>query len=149
MRTFLYSSYIEVEIEWLLKTELTSRRESNNRRSLLRRGLGITTFIKISTQKKKISFSCILHKFLSIHLKGFIISMVTCYSRPLAPTFCSWVSRQSLVFQTKSCAGHPRFYWFRALDSLQFSLDNSLDFYSKITRLCPHNILGTENSSVS
>ena len=47
-----------------------------------------------------------------------------CSSRarcPLAPNFCPWAT-------SKSYAGHPRFYSFRALGSLQFSLEHSLEY---------------------
>ena len=43
---------------------------------------------------------------------------------PLVPNFCSWASRKSY----KSYAGHLGFYRFRALGSLQFFLEQSLDF---------------------
>ena len=43
---------------------------------------------------------------------------------PLVPNFCSWASRKSY----KSYAGHLGFYRFRALSSLQFFLEQSLDF---------------------
>ena len=44
---------------------------------------------------------------------------------PLAPNFCSWATRKSHFF-IQSYAGHPWFYSFRALGSLQFSLEHSL-----------------------
>ena len=53
--------------------------------------------------------------------------MELCSSRawwPLAPNFCSWATRV-LVFPYKSYAGQPRIYSFRALGSLQFSLEHS------------------------
>ena len=40
-------------------------------------------------------------------------------SGPWCPTFA--------FFYTNSCAGHPRFYSFRALGAIQFSLEHSLD----------------------
>ena len=54
-----------------------------------------------------------------------------CSSRarwPLAPNFCSWVIRKSYFLHTNH-AGHPRFYSFRVLSSLQFSLEHSLVMY--------------------
>ena len=53
-----------------------------------------------------------------------------CSSRarwPLASNFCPWATRKSQDFSYKSYAGHPRFYSFKALRSLQFSLEHSLD----------------------
>ena len=52
-----------------------------------------------------------------------------CSSRaqwPLAPNYCSRAIRKSFFFSNKSYAGHPRFYSFGALGSLQFSLEHSL-----------------------
>ena len=51
-----------------------------------------------------------------------------CSSRaqwPLAPNFCSRAIRKSFFFSNKSYAGHPRFYSFGALGSLQFFLEHS------------------------
>ena len=45
----------------------------------------------------------------------------------LAPNFCSWLTRKSY----KSYAGQPKFYSFRALDSLQISLEHCLVFRQK------------------
>ena len=64
------------------------------------------------------------HMMLGIEVK---LYMELCSSRawwPLAPNFCSWATRV-LVFPYKSYAGQPRIYSFRALGSLQFSLEHS------------------------
>ena len=47
---------------------------------------------------------------------------------PPAPNFCPQATRKSLVFSFKSYAGHPKFYRFKVLGSLQFSLEHSLAF---------------------
>ena len=44
---------------------------------------------------------------------------------PLAPNICPLATRKSQIFHTNH-VGHPRFYSFRALGSLQFSLEHSL-----------------------
>ena len=52
-----------------------------------------------------------------------------CSSRaqwPLVPNVCSRAIRKSYSFHTNHNAGHPRFYIFGALGSLQFSLEHSL-----------------------
>ena len=57
----------------------------------------------------------------------FSIIVGVCSSRarwPLVPNLCPWVTRKLLDFSYKS--RHPRFYNFRALGSLQFSLEHSL-----------------------
>ena len=43
------------------------------------------------------------------------------------PFFYSWATGKSFIFSYKSYAGHPGFYRFRALDSLQFFLEHSLE----------------------
>ena len=43
------------------------------------------------------------------------------------PFFNSWATGKSSIFSYKSYAGHPGFYRFRALDSLQFFLEHSLE----------------------
>ena len=83
-------------------------------------------------QSRQMQSVSIFLKFVHLHL-----SFVSCYlyfqgcalhcSRPwwpLVPNFCSWASRKSY----KSYAGHLGFYRFRALGSLQFFLEQSLDF---------------------
>ena len=52
-----------------------------------------------------------------------------CSSRarwPLAPNFCSRATRKSQIFHTNHMLGTLDHYSFRALGSLQFSLENSL-----------------------
>ena len=52
-----------------------------------------------------------------------------CSSRtrwPPAPNFCSRATRKSQIFHTNHMLGYPGFYRFRALGSLQFSLEHSL-----------------------
>ena len=45
----------------------------------------------------------------------------------LVPNFCSCSTRKSYFFHTNSYTGHSRFYSFRALGAIQFSLEHSLD----------------------
>ena len=58
---------------------------------------------------------------------------------PPAPGFCSQATRKSLFFHTNhNYDGHPRIYSFRALGSLQFSLEYSLrqSHYKSIFYFC-------------
>lgn len=45
---------------------------------------------------------------------------------PLVPNLHSWVTQKSYFFSCKSYAEHPKFYRFRVLCSLEFSLKHSL-----------------------
>ena len=56
-------------------------------------------------------------------------------SEPGSPWRLTFALRR-LDFSYKFYAGHPRFYSFRALSSLQFSLEHSLATYPSLTGLC-------------
>ena len=70
------------------------------------------------------------------HLKwllhvGSVLLPGLCSSRarwPLAPNVCPWATRKSQIFYTNHMLGTIEFYSFRALGSLQFSLEHSLDY---------------------
>ena len=58
------------------------------------------------------------------------------------PNLCSWATGKSynVLFSYKSYAGHPGFYKFRALGSLQFSLEHrwGLQKHDKLTTFFLH-----------
>ena len=58
------------------------------------------------------------------------------------PNLCSWATRKSynVFFSYKSYAGHPGFHKFRALGSLQFSLEHrwGLQKHDKLTTFFLH-----------
>ena len=57
-------------------------------------------------------------------------------AEPGSPWYLTFDLRrlESLRFSHKSFVGHPRFHSFRALGSLQFSLEHSLVKYKKCTK---------------
>ena len=86
-------------------------------------------------QNRQMQFVSIFFEFVRLHLAFVFALSSSLYFQgcalhcsrawwPLVPNFCSWASRKSY----KSYAGHLGFYRFRALGSLQFFLEQSLDF---------------------
>ena len=66
---------------------------------------------------------------------GSVLLPGLCSSRarwPLAPNVCPWATRKSQIFYTNHMLGTIEFYSFRALGSLQFSLEHSLDYLDQL-----------------